>query len=183
MMKIRNIFYIGLLFLISTLGYAQQIYRAGNGVTIIAAPTAVTGQSYELDGTNYMVVDNATIEAQVDPPNNNYNIVTTRVTDMSGLFAFNFFFNSDISHWDTSNVTNMNAMFSNARDFNQPLNDWDVSNVTTMELMFQARDGYYSNFNQPLNNWDVSKVTNMRGMFGTYDGAVSYTHLTLPTKA
>ena len=50
-MKIRNIFYIGLLFLISTIGYAQQIYRAGNGVTIIAAPTAITGDSYTLDGT------------------------------------------------------------------------------------------------------------------------------------
>ena len=34
-MKIRNIFYIGLLFLISTLGFAQEIYLAGNGVTII----------------------------------------------------------------------------------------------------------------------------------------------------
>ncbi len=169
-MKIRNIFYIGLLFLISTLGYAQQIYRAGNGVTIIAAPTAVTGQSYELDGTNYMVVDNATIEAQVDNPTNNYNIVTTRVTNMTALFEFNIFFNSDISHWDTSNVTNMARMFSNARDFNQPLNDWDVSNVTDMELMFHARNNYYSNFNQPLNNWDVSKVRNMRGMFGTYSG-------------
>ena len=66
MMKIRNIFYIGLLFLISTLGYAQQIYRAGNGVTIIAAPTAQTGIEYLLDGTLYMVVDNATVDAQVD---------------------------------------------------------------------------------------------------------------------
>jgi hypothetical protein len=65
-MKIRNIFYIGLLFLISTLGLAQEIYLAGNGVTIIAAPSAVTGQNYPLGGTNYMVVDNATVDAQVN---------------------------------------------------------------------------------------------------------------------
>ena len=103
-MKIRNIFYIGLLFLISTIGYAQQIYRAGNGVTIIAAPTAVTGDSYTLDGTPYMVVDNATVDAQVNA--GNYNIVTTRVTDMSNQFKDKNTFNSDISHWDTSNVTN-----------------------------------------------------------------------------
>ena len=72
-MKIRNIFYIGLLFLISTLGYAQQIYRAGNGVTIIAAPTAQTGIEYLLDGTLYMVVDNATVDAQVNAGNYNTN--------------------------------------------------------------------------------------------------------------
>ena len=102
-MKIRNIFYIGLLFLISTLGFAQEIYLAGNGVTIIADPSAVTGQNYLLGGTNYMVVDNATVDAQVDA--GNYNIVTTRVTDMSNQFLSKNTFNSDISHWDTSNVT------------------------------------------------------------------------------
>ena len=37
-----------------------------------------------IGGINYMVVDNATIDAQVDA--GNYNIVTTRVTDMSNQF-------------------------------------------------------------------------------------------------
>ena len=129
-MKIRNIFYIGLLFLISTLGFAQEIYLAGNGVTIIAAPTAVTGQNYLLGGINYMVVDNATVDAQVDA--GNYNIVTTRVTDMSNQFLNKNTFNSDISHWDTSNVTNMDMMFSGAILFNQPIGIWDTSKVTSM---------------------------------------------------
>ena len=49
--------------------------------------------------------------------------------------------------------------------FNQPLNNWNVSKVTNMRWMFEQ-----TSFNQSLNNWNVSK-------------AVSYTHLTLPTKA
>ena len=57
-----------------------------------------------------MVVDNATVDAQVDA--GNYNIVTTRVTDMSNQFLSKNTFNSDISHWDTSNVTNMDFMFT-----------------------------------------------------------------------
>jgi len=159
-MKIRNIFYIGLLFLISTLGFAQDIYLAGNGVTIIADPSAVTGQNYLLGGTNYMVVDNATVDAQVDA--GNYNIVTTRVTDMSNQFLSKNTFNSDISHWDTSNVTNMDSMFSGAVLFNQPINNWDVSSVTDMSYMF-----YHAyKFDQPLNNWNVSNVTTMEFMFG-----------------
>ena len=159
-MKIRNIFYIGLLFLISTLGFAQEIYLAGNGVTIIADPSAVTGQNYLLGGTNYMVVDNATVDDQVDA--GNYNIVTTRVTDMSNQFLNKNTFNSDISHWDTSNVTNMDSMFSGAVLFNQPINNWDVSSVTDMSYMF-----YHAyKFDQPLNNWNVLNVTTMEFMFG-----------------
>lgn len=158
-MKIRNIFYIGLLFLISTLGFAQDIYLAGNGVTIIADPSAVTGQNYLLGGTNYMVVDNATVDDQVDA--GNYNIVTTRVTDMSNQFLSKNTFNSDISHWDTSNVTNMDSMFSGAVLFNQPINNWNVSSVTHMTRMFDTANA----FNQPINNWDVSSVTDMSYMF------------------
>ena len=158
-MKIRNIFYIGLLFLISTLGFAQEIYLAGNGVTIIAAPSAVTGQNYLLGGTNYMVVDNATVDAQVDA--GNYNIVTTRVTDMSNQFLSKNTFNSDISHWDTSNVTNMDSMFSGAVLFDQPIGIWDTSKVTSMiKTFYTAR-----NFNQPLDGWDTGEVTDMTKMF------------------
>ena len=158
-MKIRNIFYIGLLFLISTLGFAQEIYLAGNGVTIIAAPSAVTGQNYLLGGTNYMVVDNATVDAQVNA--GNYNIVTTRVTDMSNQFLNKNTFNSDISHWDTSNVTNMDSMFSGAVLFDQPIGIWDTSKVTSMiKTFYTAR-----NFNQPLDGWDTGEVTDMTQMF------------------
>ena len=158
-MKIRNVFYIGLLFLISTLGFAQEIYLAGNGVTIIAAPTAVTGQNYVLGGTPYMVVDNARVDAEVNA--GNYNIVTTRVTDMSNQFLNKNTFNSDISHWDTSNVTNMDKMFGGALLFNQPIGIWDTSKVTSMIGTFMLA----RNFDQPLDGWDTGEVTDMTQMF------------------
>ena len=54
------------------------------------------------------------------------------------------------------------------------ISNWDTSSVTDMYKMFEEA----TSFNQPLNKWNVSNVKNMHGMF-----AVSYTHLTLPTKA
>ena len=68
---------------------------------------AVEGQSYDYDGTSYLIVNNVTIGA-----NKTANIITTRVTNMSNLFNGESSFNGDISRWDTSNVTNMSYMFS-----------------------------------------------------------------------
>lgn len=39
------------------------------------------------------------------------NIVTTHITDMSGLFFNEHSFNGDVSSWDTSRVTDMCLMF------------------------------------------------------------------------
>ena len=71
-------------------------------MTLVAGPTAVTGQSYDYNGTSYLVVDDATIAA-----NKTANIVTTRVTDMAGMFYSASAFNGDISSWDTAAVTDM----------------------------------------------------------------------------
>ena len=102
---------------------------------------------------------------------------TQLVTDMSNAFNGIFFFNSDISRWNTSNVTNMEGMFYYATSFDQPLNTntvtshpylatpytaWDVSGVQNMFNMFSVA----IKFNQPLTNWNVSNVTNMINMFG-----------------
>ena len=158
-MKIRDIFYFGLLLFSSLQGYSQEISLAGNGVTIIANASAVTGNSYLLGGINYKVVDDASIADEIAA--NNYNIVTTRVTDMSNQFKDKNTFNSDISHWDTSNVTNMDMMFSGAALFDQPIGIWDTSKVTSMMgTFFAAR-----NFNQPLGAWDTGEVIDMSYMF------------------
>ena len=88
------------------------------------------------------------------------NIITSLVTDMSFMFANNFYFNQDISSWDVSNVINMNYMFSNTA-FNQNISSWNVSKVTDMNFMFSGAN----TFNQPIGSWNVSKVTSMTGMF------------------
>ena len=99
---------------------------------------------------------------------------TSRVTDMSDLFAYDEFaginsdnnndiskFNEDISKWDVSNVTTFAGMFQGAENFNQPIGDWNVSKVTDMESMFEGAES----FNQPIGRWGVSSVTNMEEMF------------------
>ena len=85
------------------------------------------------------------------------------VTNTSGMFAYAYLFNSDISQWDVSRVTNMSGMFQNASSFNRPLNSWNVSRVTNMAGMFSGAIA----FNQPLNSWStkLGNVTNMAGMF------------------
>ena len=60
---------------------SQYIYLDSNGVTVKATDDAVVGQSYTLNGTSYLVVDDSTIAAQITAQN--YNLVTTRVINMS----------------------------------------------------------------------------------------------------
>ena len=45
-------------------------------------------------------------------------------------------FDQDISEWVTSRVTNMEGLFWDASAFNQPIGAWDVSSVTNMKGMF-----------------------------------------------
>jgi surface protein len=91
------------------------------------------------------------------------NMVTTLVTDMSGMFGNANTFNKPIGSWDLSNVNNMDQMFNGATSFNQPIGSWNVSNDTSMNYMFNAA----TSFNQPLGSWNVSKVTSMSYMFSS----------------
>ena len=157
------------------------------GWSYAARPEAEDSKFYELDGEwLYVVKDKAELESlrdqgtwmtSTDPnqlvsitdkdnitksiPMN--NLVTTRVSDMSGLFNLQSNFNQYINNWDVQNVTNMYEMFYNT-SFNQNIG-WDVSNVTSMSGMFRN-----SPFNKPIENWDVQNVGDMIQMF--YDNSV-----------
>jgi surface protein len=124
-------------------------------------PDANVGDTVDIDEIIYTVVDDSSIGTQIAA--GNFNLCTTQVTNMKGLFKNNTSFNSDISFWDTSNVTNMYEMFGGATEFNQTLGNWDTSNVTTMKYMFSSA----SAFNQEIGDWDTSSVTDMSHMFGT----------------
>ena len=126
-----------------------------NGVTLVAGASAVTGQSYDYNGTSYLIVDDATIAA-----NKTANIVTTRVTTMANLFSWSSF-NGDISHWDTALVTNMLEMFREAYAFNQDISSWNTAAVTNTESMFREANA----FNQNIGSWNTAAVTDMNNMF------------------
>ncbi len=92
---------------------------------------------------------------------------TSRVTDMSELFNDAGYFNGDISGWDTSKVTNMYGMFMGAFSFNQDISGWNTSKVTSMGEMFSDA----TSFNQDISGWDTSKVM---GMYSMFSGASSF---------
>jgi surface protein len=126
---------------------------------ICKCPDAEVGYTEANNGVTYTVVDNSSIITEI--ANGNYNLCTTKVTNMNNLFGGNSSFNSDIGFWDTSNVTDISAMFSGAKSFNKDINNWDVSKVIYMDNTFKdARS-----FNKPLNKWNTSSVTAMYNMF------------------
>ncbi|GMI14766.1 hypothetical protein TrLO_g4330 [Triparma laevis f. longispina] len=117
---------------------------------------------------------------------------TSKVTDMTSLFAGQKQFNENLSKWQTKKVETIERMFDGCSSFqgvgltnwnthacksmsrmfqccplfNPNLTLWNVSNVKNMERMFQNA----SSFNRDL-SWDVSKLNNIRSMF---KGAVSF---------
>jgi surface protein len=140
----------------------EAVYLDANGVTIKACPNAQIGDTGNVNGFTYTIVSEQQLRDYVDSDYPELNrLVTTQVTDMTGLFQNRNNFNQDISSWDVSSVTNMKEMFGGAIAFNQPIGNWDVSSATDMTFMFLVA----SSFNQPIGNWDVSSVTNMGAMF------------------
>ena len=62
------------------------IYIDQNGVTVKAAPNAVIGETYELEGKTYRVVNDEMLRSMVNEEVDLSAVVTTYVTDMSYLF-------------------------------------------------------------------------------------------------
>ena len=147
------------------------IYLDENGVTIKASENAVIGENYELNGVNYFVVDRDLLFQMIGDEEDVTKVVTSRITDMVGMFVLASTFNQDISSWDVSNVVRMNSMFYGATSFNQDISSWDVSRVEDMGGMFHD-----TNFNQDISSWDVSNVNLMAAMFknaSTFDQDLS----------
>ena len=118
-MKIRNIFYIGLLFLISTLGFAQgNFFLDSNGVTV-KCTDCVAGDTGVVNGLTYTAHDDTSLYAKSRDDDDWDRVCTSLVTKTSYLFINRMNFNQDISSWDTSNVIRMEHTFTNAFLFNQ----------------------------------------------------------------
>src|SRR5210317_962153 len=167
--------------------FVRAIRNRAGGVTYVAMPGAVVGDSDEIRGERIHIVSNQQLRQIIRAtPFKAPFLCTSFVTDMSGLFKRLEHFNMPIGHWDTSRVTNMKEMFAEALSFNQPIGDWDVGKVMYMSEMFEnaysfnqpinrwnvsnvidmdEMFAYATSFNQPIGDWDVGKVMNMSGMF------------------
>jgi len=168
------------------------IYLDENGVTVKARENAVVGATYELDGVEYLVVDEEMLRYMaVDWRNNDLSkVVTTRVTNMNGLFyvaaaglngwddglvQFNeeypmyegleddhfAEFNQDLSSWDVSNVEYFFCTFMLASTFDSNISKWDLSSAIYIRSMFNAA----AEFNQPIGIWNISNVISTARMF------------------
>jgi len=138
-----------------------MIYLHENGVTIVADKKAKVGQSYELNGKEYLVVNRKMLENLVNSGKDVTKVVTTRVDMMLFLFAGKTNFNQDISSWDVSNVRSMTSMFERAKKFNQNIGKWNVNNAGQMESMFEGANS----FNRDISNWNICHHANLRKMF------------------
>lgn len=103
--------------------------------------------------------------------NNLYNIDTSKVTNMQGMFASAFIDN--VPQMDTSNVTDMSYMFyligvstgGTSRSVNLP--DLDCGNVRDVTNMFQD-NGYYSPSIGSIGRFiDLGKVKDLKGTYGS----------------
>ena len=131
-------------------GGGGPVYLAANGVTIIADPSAVSGQAYVLDGVSYLVLaDKAALITAFNSGRNMATTVTTRVTNFFDLFVNVSGWNDAIGNWDTSNVTNMNWMFGETDDFNQNLTWWCVTNIPNEPDNFARKNRDFQESNWP----------------------------------
>jgi surface protein len=137
----------------------NPLYLDSNGVTIKSYDWGEVGDTGEIDGVTYTIVDREKLKTMIMNVEDVSQVCTSKITNMSYMFR-NSEFNGDISNWDVSNVINMDQMFANSK-FNGDISNWDVSNVIKMQSLFLQNFV----FNGDISNWDVSSVTDMGQMF------------------
>ena len=98
---------------------------------------------------------------------------TANETSMVGLFSYTPASTTlDLSAMNTSKVTDMSYMFAECKVPYLDLSDFDVSNVTTMSNMF-----YNCKSEINIDGWDTSKLTNANYMFSSFTNGGKYLDL------
>ena len=94
------------------------------------------------------------------------NLDTSKVTNMSRMFANSKISSLDVSKWNTSKVTDMSSMFSYTQSLtNLDLSNFDTSNVTAMSYIFSNASNLTT---LDISNFDTSKLTSGESNIGLF---------------
>ncbi len=149
----------------------NALYLDENGITIKAVVDAVIGNSYELGGVSYLVVQEDILRGMIAEGDDVTKVVTSHVNDMAEMFKDAVNFNQDIGSWDVSNVQVFSHMFRNATSFNQDIGSWDLGDTGSIigccKQLIEIEDMFFgaSSFNQDIGSWDVSNVRQFNSVF------------------
>lgn len=88
---------------------------------------------------------------------------TSKINDMSKLFACLKDFKADLSKWNVSSVKNFRSMFADCESFNSDLSNWKPKKAENIAFMFEGAKSFTSN----LDAWNISKevVEKAKGIF------------------
>ena len=89
------------------------------------------------------------------------NWKTDNLVNAASMFSSTSF-NSDISGWNTSKLQNVSNMFAYNKAFNQDISGWNTRSLRKIDLMMRENTA----FNQDLSGWDVSNVTSGKDTVG-----------------
>jgi surface protein len=136
-----------------------------------AAPTAVVAPTRAFTSTQelYNAVDEYLFSGAAKNPDYghpigvwNISLLTnlSRVFDASHRNPRAYYFNENLTGWDTSQVVTMENLFLDARSFDGDVSTWNTGRVISMQETF----GRATSFRGDLSQWDVSRVTTMERM-------------------
>ena len=134
--------------IVSSCSYSESaFYLDANGLTVKAKDWVVVGTVGELNGVNYVAVNDSSSRAILGGiPNDSVQFVTTLMTDMSWLFTSDIALKwndiLNVSDWDVSHVTNMSGMFARTSSFNDNISDWNLGDSTNTNLMLYQAEAF-----------------------------------------
>jgi surface protein len=151
---------------------AHSVSPIRTTVAPIAAPTAVVApprRAFTTTEELYNAVDEYLLSGAAVNPEYGHPIGVWNVsllTNLSHVFdAFRrnpraYYFNENLTGWDTSRVVTMEDLFLDARSFDGDVSTWNTGRVTSMRETF----GRATSFRGDVSRWDVSRVTTMERM-------------------
>ncbi|MAV42159.1 MAG: hypothetical protein CMC32_01575, partial [Flavobacteriaceae bacterium] len=148
-----------------------NIYLDSNGVTV-RCPNAEVGDTKEIDGKVYEVVDNTVLRDKIAANADVSCVCTSKVTDMSAVNNILGKKNEGARSPDIKNVKRKTDIAPKGDSFfpvnnkNEGARSVKIKDVKRRTDKTPLVDSFFpSDFNQDITSWDTSNVTTMQQMF------------------